>query len=54
MLGRNAARPEGNAQPREGSYGGRGGQIMQRWENNRGGYRGGRNMVNRGENQSGP
>ena len=30
MLGRNAAHPGGNAQPRGGSYGGREGQIMQR------------------------
>jgi len=30
MLGRNAARPGGNAQPRGGSYRGRGGQIIQR------------------------
>jgi len=41
MLGKNAAHPEGNAQQREGSYGGRGGQIMQRWGDNGGGYRGG-------------
>jgi len=34
MLGRSAARPGENAQPRGGSYGGRGGQIMQRWGNN--------------------
>jgi len=46
MLGR-------NAQLREGSYGGRGGQIMQRWGDNGGGYRGGENIVNRGGNQSG-
>jgi len=50
VLGRNAARPGGNAQPREGSYGGRGGQITQRWGDNGGGYRGG---GNRG-NQPGP
>ena len=41
MLGRNVARPGGNAQPRGGfgggSYGGRGGQITWRTE---GGYRG--------------
>jgi len=30
MLGRNAVRPGGNAQPRGRSYGGRGEQIMQR------------------------
>jgi len=30
MLGRNAARPGGNVQPRGGSYRGRGRQIMQR------------------------
>jgi len=54
MLGRNAAHPGGNAQPRGGSYGGRGGQIMQRWGDNGGGYRGGGNIVNRGGNQSGP
>ena len=40
VLGRNAARPGGNAQPRGGSYGGRGGQIMQRWGDKGGGYRG--------------
>ena len=28
MLERNVAHPGGNAQPRGGSYGGRGGQIM--------------------------
>jgi len=49
MLGRNAACPEGNAQPRGGSYGGRGGQIMQRWGDNRGG-----NTYNRGGYQPGP
>jgi len=54
MLGRNATHPGGNAQPREGSYRGRGGQIMQRWGDNGGGYRGGGNIVNRGGNQSGP
>jgi len=50
MLGRNAAHPGGNAQPRGGgSYGGRRGQIMWRTE---GGYRGrGGNM---GEVQAGP
>ena len=37
-----------------GSYGGRGGQIMQRWGDNRGGYRGEGNIVNRGGNQLGP
>jgi len=46
MLGRNTARPGGNTQPRGGSYGGRGGQIMQRWGDNGGGYKGG-NMFNR-------
>jgi len=53
-LGRNAACPEGNAQPREGgSYGRRGGQITWRME---GGYRegGGGNMSNRGRAQTGP
>jgi len=30
MLGRNTVCPGGNVQPKEGSYGGRGGQIMQR------------------------
>ena len=54
MLGRNTAHPEGNAQPRGGSYRGRGGQIMQRWGDNGGGYREGGNIVNRGGNQSGP
>jgi len=54
ILGRNAAHPGGNVQPREGSYGGRGGQIMQRWGDNAEGYRGGGNIVNRGGNQMGP
>jgi len=49
ILGRNAARPGGNAQPRGGSYGGRGGQIMQRWGDSRG-----ENMFNRGRYQPGP
>ena len=49
MLGRNTARPGGNAQPRGGSYGGRGGQIMQRWGDNRG-----ENMFNREGYQPGP
>jgi len=54
MLGRNAARPERNMQPRGGgSYGGRGGQITWRMG---GGYRegGGGNMFNRGRTQVGP
>jgi len=54
MLGRNAARLGGNAQPRGGLYGGRGGQIMQRWGDNGGEYRGGENTFNRGGNQLGP
>jgi len=54
MLGRNAACPGGNAQPKGGSYRGRGEQIMQRWGDNGGGYRGGGNTFNRGGNQSGP
>jgi len=54
MLGRNAARPRGNAQPRGGSYRGRGGQITQRWGNNGGGYREGGNMLNRERYQMGP
>ena len=49
MLGRNAVCPGGNAQPRGGSYGGRGGQIMQRWGDSRGG-----NTFNRGGYQLGP
>jgi len=52
MLERNAARPGENEQG--GSYGGRGGQIMQRWGDNGGGYRGGGNIANKGGNQSGP
>jgi len=48
MLGRNAAHPEGNVQPRGGSYGGRGGLIMQRWGDSRGG-----NTFNRGGYQPG-
>jgi len=54
VLGRNAARPGGNAQPRiGGSYGGRGDQIT--WRTG-GGYRGGAggNTVNRGGAQGGP
>jgi len=54
MLGRNAAYPGGNVQPREGGlYGGRGGQITWRME---GGYRGKEeeNMFNRGGTQVGP
>jgi len=60
MLGRNIARPGGNAQPRggfgEGSYGGRGGQItwwagvLQTEENRRGGG----NIFNKGGYQIGP
>jgi len=53
MLERNAACPGRNTQPRGGSYGGRGGQIMQRWGDNGGGYGGG-NMFNRGGYQMGP
>jgi len=49
VLGRNAARPGGNAQPRGGSYGGREGHIIQRWGDNRGG-----NTFNRGGYQTGP
>jgi len=54
MLGRNAARPGGNMQPKEGLYGGREGQIMQRWGDN-----GGRNTLRggntfRGGYQMGP
>jgi len=60
MLGRNAARPGGNAQPRGsfggGSYGGRGGQItwwagVPQTGGNRGG---GGNTFNRGGYQTGP
>ena len=53
-MGRNAARPEENAQPRGGgSYGGRGGQITWRTE---GGYKGGGggNTSNREGAQTGP
>ena len=60
MLGRNAARPGGNAQPRGsfggGSYGGRGGQITW-WAGvpQTGGNRGGAgNTFNRGGYQTGP
>jgi len=49
MLGRNAARSGENAQPRGGSYEGRGGQIMQRWGDSRGG-----NTFNKGGYQPGP
>jgi len=54
VLGRNAARPGGNAQPREGgSYGGKGGQIT--WRTG-GGYRGrgGGSTLDRGGGQTGP
>jgi len=54
VLGRNAACPEGNVQPRGGgSYGGRGGQIT--WRTG-GGYRGrgGGNTLDRGGGQTGP
>ena len=54
MLGRNAAYPGENAQPRGGGlYGGRGGQITWRMER---GYRGGGegNMSNREGAQMGP
>ena len=53
VLGRNVARPGGNAQPRRGgSYGGRGGQIT--WRTG-GGYRGGGgNTTNKGGAQGGP
>jgi len=54
VLGRNAAYPGGNTQPREErSYGGREGQIM--WRTG-GGYRGGEgeNTSNRGGAQTGP
>jgi len=54
ILRRNAACPGGNAQLRGGSYRGRGGQIMQRWGDNGGEYRGGGNTLNRGGNQPGP
>jgi len=53
VLGRNAACPGGNAQPREGrSYGGKGGQIMWRMG---GGYRGrkGGSTLDRGGGQRG-
>ena len=54
MLGRNAAHPGGNAQPREGSYGGKGGQIMQRWGDNGGGNKGGGGNMFREGYQTGP
>ena len=54
ILRRNAACPGGNVQLRGGSYRGRGGQIMQRWGDNGGEYRGGGNTLNRGGNQPGP
>jgi len=54
MLGRNTACPGGNAQPRGRSYGGRGGQIMQRWGDNSGGNRGGGGNTFRGGYQTGP
>jgi len=60
MLGRNVARPGGNAQPRRsfggGSYGGKGGQITWRaGVPHTGGNRGGGgNVFSRGGNQVGP
>jgi len=55
ILERNVVRPGGNAQLRggygEGSYRGRGGQIMWRAENNSGGYRG---PSVSSQNQTGP
>jgi len=54
VLGRNAARPGGNAQPRGGgSYRGKRGQIM--WRTG-GGYRerGGESTLDRGGGQMGP
>jgi len=47
MLGRNATRPGGNAQPKGGSYGGRREQRMQRWGDNEEGYRRGADTLNR-------
>jgi len=49
MLGRKAVHPGENAQPRGGLYGGRGGQIMQRWGDSRGG-----NIFNKRGYQLGP
>jgi len=58
VLGRNTACPGGNVQLRGGvgggSYGERGGQIMHRWGETGGGYRGGGNIFNREGNQLGP
>jgi len=55
VLGRNAAHPGGNAQPRGGgSYGGRGGQITWRMEGEYRGEGGGGNTFNRGGTQVGP
>ena len=49
MLGRNVARPGGNAQPRGGSYGGRGEQITWRAEVLLTG-----GNISKGGNQTGP
>jgi len=46
--------PRGKCAAKGGSYGGRREQIIQRWEDNRGGYRGEENIGNRGGNQLGP
>jgi len=60
LLGRNAAHPGGNTQPRGGGYEGglyrgRGGQITWRAGNVSGGYRGGgSSMPTQGEGQMGP
>ena len=57
MLGRNAVRLGGNAQPRGGLggglYRGREGQIMRKWRDNTERYRGGGNIFSRGGNQLG-
>jgi len=53
-VGEECGVPRRKCTAKGGSYGGRGGQIMQRWGDNGGGYRGGGNTGNRGENQPGP
>jgi len=52
-VGEECGAPRGECAAKERSYGGRGGQIMQRWGDNGEGYRGGGNIINRGKNQLG-
>jgi len=53
-VGEEYGMPRGKCAAKGGSYRERGGQIMQKWGDNGGGYRGGGNIVNKGGNQLGP